>query len=191
MLQSLAGMKDGGSAGERLTALTSAIIARQKTDRVVADWERASVEEVSGEKTNYRVAQYMKTDIPTVQADDPVELVVDLMRWKRIRHVPVEDTRGQIVGLVTHGAVMRYLAERAKGGGVGTRDPDGASVAAIMKTNVITVRPDTTTLDAAALVRQHSVGCLPVVQDGHIVGMVTQEDFMGIASELFPEGPAK
>ncbi len=191
-LQSLAGMKDRGSAGERFTALVAATIARQKTDRVVSDWERARLDEVSGEKSSYyRVAQYMTTDIFAVQADDPVELVADLISWERIRHVPVEDARGQLVGLVTYRAVMRHLAERAKGGGVGTRDARAASVSEIMRTQVITVPPDTTTLDAIALMRQHRIGCLPVVQDGHLVGMITEEDFMGIASDLLRQGLAE
>ncbi len=192
MLQSLSGMKERGTPGERSTALVAATIARQKTDRVVSDWERARLDEVSQEKSSYyRVAQIMTTDIFTVQADDPVELVADLFSWERIRHVPVEDGKGQLVGLVTYRAVMRHLAERAKGGGIGSRlgNPAGASsVSDIMRTQVITVTPDTTTLDAIALMRQHRIGCLPVVQDGQIVAMVTEEDFMGIASELLRQG---
>jgi CBS domain-containing protein len=192
MLTSLAGMKDRSGTGERLTALTAAILARQKTARVVSEWERASLDEVSGDKSGYyRVAQFMTTDIFTVQADDPVELVADMISWRRIQHVPVEDARGQLVGLVTYRAVMRHLAERAKGAGVGTRDPRGTSVTEIMKTQVITVSPDTTTLQAVALMRQHGVGCLPVVQDGHLVGMITEDDFMGIASDLFRQGLAE
>jgi CBS domain-containing protein len=189
MLQSLSGMKDRGTPGERNTALVAATIARQKTDRVVSEWERARLDEVSGEKTSYyRVAQYMTTDIFTVQADDPIELVADLISWERIRHVPVEDGKGQLVGLVTYRAVMRHLAERAKGGGIGSRGAQSACVSDIMRTNVITVTPDTTTLEAIALMRQHRIGCLPVVQEGHIVAMLTEEDFMGIASELLRQG---
>jgi CBS domain-containing protein len=189
MLQSLAGMKERGSAGERLTALVAATIARQKTDRVVSEWERARLDEVVGEKKSYqRVSQYMTTDIFTVQPDDPVELVADLMSWERIRHVPVEDGSGKLVGLVTYRAVMRHLAERAKGAGIGTRTTENTSVSEIMRTNVVTVTPDTTTLDAIAMMRRFRIGCLPVVQDGHIVAVITEEDFMGIASELLTQG---
>jgi CBS domain-containing protein len=96
MLQSLAGMKERGSLGERLTALVAATIARQKTDRVVSDWERARLDENDSARTGYqKVSQYMTTDIFTVQPDDPVELVAELMGWERIRHVPVEDGRAR------------------------------------------------------------------------------------------------
>ena len=189
MLQSLAGMKERGSAGERLTALVAATIARQKTDRVVSEWERARLDEVGDEKSSFnRVAQYMTTDLFTVQPDDPIELVADLMSWERIRHVPVEDGRGQLVGLVTYRAVMRYLAERAKGAGVGAQGAKNTQVSDIMRTNLITVTPDTTTVDAIATMRRFRIGCLPVVQDGHIVAVITEEDFMGIAAQLLSQG---
>jgi CBS domain-containing protein len=189
MLQSMSGMKERGSGGERLTALVAATIARQKTDRVVSEWERARLDEVTGEKRSYyKVAQYMTTDIFTVRPDDPVELVADLMSWERIRHVPVEDGSGKLVGLVTYRAVMRHLAERAKGAGIAARTTQNTSVSEIMRTQVVTVTPDTTTLEAIGMMRRHRIGCLPVVQDGHIVAVITEEDFMGIASDLLSQG---
>jgi CBS domain-containing protein len=111
-LDSLAGMKDRGTQGARLTALTAAMIARQKTDAVVADWEPARLDENDSARTGYhKVSQYMTTDIFTVRPDDPVELVADLMSWERIRYVPVEDDKGRLVGLVSQRVVLRYLAD--------------------------------------------------------------------------------
>jgi CBS domain-containing protein/gamma-glutamylcysteine synthetase len=189
MLQSLAGMKERGSRRERHTALVAATIARQKTDRVVSEWERARLDEAGGAKPGYyRVEQFMTTDIFTVQADDPIELVADLMGWERIRHVPVEDGRGQLVGLVTYRAVMRHLAERAKGAGIAARIAPSTPVSEIMRTDIVTVTPETTTLEAISKMRKFRIGCLPVVQDGHIVAMITEEDFLGIASELLSQG---
>jgi CBS domain-containing protein len=184
MLQSLAGMKDRGSPGERLTALVAATVARQKTGRVVSEWERARLDEIGSAKTSYhKVSQYMTTDIFTVQSDDAVELVADLMGWERIRHVPVEDGKGRFIGLVSYRAVLRYFAEHGKDGeGSATKQ-----VSDIMRRDVITVTPDTPTLEAIALMRRYRIGCLPVVQDGHLVAIITEEDFMGIASELLEE----
>jgi CBS domain-containing protein len=56
-----------------------------------------------------------------------------------------------------------------------------------MRTDLLTVAPDTLTVDAIAIMRKQRVGCLPVVQDGHIVALVTEEDFMGIAAELLDD----
>jgi CBS domain-containing protein len=156
------------------------------TGRTVSEWERARVDEIGSARSSYhRVSQYMTTDIFTVQPDDAVELVADLMGWERIRHVPVEDGSGHLVGLVTYRAVLRYFAEREKQGQLG-----GAAttpVSDIMRRDVTTITPDTPTLDAIALMRRYRIGCLPVVQDGHLVAIVTEEDFMTIASELLEQ----
>jgi CBS domain-containing protein len=187
MLQSLAGMQNKGSTGERLNALVAATVARQKTGRPVAEWERARLDEVSSAKASYhKVAQYMTTDIFSVQPDDAVELCADLMGWERIRHVPVEDGTGKLVGLVSYRAVLRYLTDLRKGELDGA-DPTSTPVSDIMRRDVMTVSPETPTLEAIALMRRYRVGCLPVVQDGQLVAILTEEDFMGIAAELLEQ----
>jgi CBS domain-containing protein len=186
MLQSLSEMKGRASSGARLTALTAAMIARQETDRVVSDWERARLDESESERVgHHKVSQYMSTDIFTVRADDPVELVADLMGWERIRHVPVEDHKGRLVGLVSYRGVLRHLSGLHKF----PPQPGGGSspVSDIMKRELVTVTPDTPTLEAISLMKRYRIGCLPVVQDGHIVALLTEEDFMGIASKVLAE----
>ena len=185
-MQSLAEMKDRGSMGEKLTALVAATVARQQTGRTVAEWERAKLDEIGSARTSYhRVSQYMQTDIFTVQADDAVELVADLMGWERIRHVPVEDGKGVFLGLVSYRSVLRYFNEREKQGSRG--DAALTPVSDIMRRDVITVTPDTPTLEAIALMKRYRIGCLPVVQDGHLVAMLSEEHFMGIAAQLLEE----
>ena len=104
-------------------------------------------------------------------------MVANLMIWERIRHVPVEDHEHQLVGLVTHRAVLRFVMS----GGSTRRTP----VSEIMKREVITVTPETPTIealrtDAPAAGR----AACPVVHDERLVGIVTEEDFMEIASKL-------
>src|SRR3954468_11486081 len=192
MLQSLSDMKEHGTPdrsppmGARLNALVAAIIARQKTDRVVSDWERARFDENDSVRTGFhKVSQHMTTDIFTVRPDDPIELVADLMSWERIRHVPVEDEKGKLVGLVSYRGVLRYLT------GVTRYPPQPGSgshaVSEIMKSELITVTPETPTLEAIELMKKYRIGCLPVLQDGHIVAVVTEEDFVDIAGKVLKE----
>ncbi len=186
MLQSMAGMKDRGSSGARLTALVAAMIARQRTDRVVNDWERARLDENDSARTGVqKVSQYMTTDIFTVRPDDPVELVSELMAWERIRHVPVEDEQGRLVGLVSYRGVLKYLTGLAKY----PPQPGSGSTAVsdIMKRELITVTPDTPTLTAIGLMKQYRIGCLPVMQGEHIVALITEEDFVSIAGKVLEE----
>jgi CBS domain-containing protein len=176
-LSSWNALKDKATSGERSNALVAATVQRQQTGRPVAEWERARVDEAELGGANYhQVDQYMTTDLFTVQASDPIEMVVNLMSWERIRHVPVEDNDHRLVGLVTYRGVLRFLA----GGGTMMDTP----VSAIMKTEVTTVTVDTRTIDAMRLMRKYRFGCIPVLQDDHLVGILTEEDFMNVASKL-------
>src|SRR5262245_34904600 len=170
-------LADKGTLGERSNALVAATVQRQQTGRPVAEWERARIDEAEGARANYQqVDQYMTTDLFTVHVDDPIEMVVNLMSWERIRHVPVEDHDHHLMGLVTYRGVLRFLAN----GGSMKDTP----VSAIMKDVVTTVSVDTPTVDAIRLMRRFRFGCLPVLQDGHLVGVITEEDFMNVASKL-------
>ena len=150
---------------------------RQQTGRPVAEWERARLDEAHASRGNYaRVESYMTTDLFTVQADDAIEMVANLMIWERIRHVPVEDNDHRLVGLVTQRAVLRYVM----GGG----SPRRGAIADIMKKDLVTVTPETPTIEALRTMRRLRIGCMPVVQDERLIGIVTEEDFMEIASKL-------
>ena len=180
MLRSLAGFGEKGTGAERMAALVAAMAARQEEGEPVARWRPADLAEGGGWKRHYlKVEQYMSTDLVTVDEDEPVDLVAQLMDWQRVRHVPVEDDQGRLVGLVSYRALLRLLAR----GGV---DPAGepVAVAEVMTRNPVTVTPETSTLEAIDLMRRSGVGCLPVVKDGRLVGMITGRDFMEIAREL-------
>jgi len=173
-------LRDRASPGERANALVAATVQRQLTGRPVSEWERARLDEASGAHHNFqRVDQYMRTDLFTIQAEDPVEVVIHLMIWERIRYVPVEDKDHRLLGLVTHRAVLRLLAS----GGSGKHTP----VSAIMRKDLTTVSPDTPTIDAIRLMRRLRIGCLPVMNDEHLVGIVTEDDFLEVASKLLEE----
>jgi CBS domain-containing protein len=180
LMSSWAAMKDKGTPGERANALVAATVQRQQTGRPVSEWERARIDEAEASRHNYlRVDQYMSTDLFTVSPDDPVEMVANLMSWERIRHVPVEDKDHRLVGLVSYRAVLRHLAA-----GRALRE---ATVSELMKSDVQTIEPDTPTVDAIRLMRKLRIGCMPVVHEGRLVGIVTDDDFLKIASKLLEE----
>ena len=182
-LFSLAAMKDHGTPTERLNALTLATIDRQKSGKPVSEWEPARLDEGGGWRNNYlKVEQIMTTDLFTVHADEPVDLVARLMEWEKIRHVPVEDSEHRLVGLVSYRALLRLLASTD-----GDTRWHEMAVADIMKTDPITVAPTMSTLRAIEIMREKRIGCMPVVADGRLLGIVTEDDFMGIASQLLEE----
>lgn len=177
MQQSLHRMKDKGSSGERQCALVAATIDRQKAGRPVAEWEPARLDEAGSPKHTYqRVEQFMTSDLITVEADDAVDLVANIMAWERVRYVLVEDKDHHLVGLISYRSVLRFLAA----GGHGKDAP----VSEVMKRDVMTVGPQTSTLEAISLMRDQRVGCLPVLLDRKLVGVITEENFLKIARDL-------
>jgi CBS domain-containing protein len=183
LLTSLAGMKDHGTAGERLSALTAATVNRQKEGKPIASWRPARLEEAGGWKQHYvKVEQFMTTDLFTVHEDEPIDLVASLMDWERIRHVPVEDHESRLVGLITYRALIHLMAADQQ-----ERYGAPVPVGEIMNKDPITVSPETSSLEAMELMRSRRIGCLPVVKDGRLVGIVTERDFMDIAGELLEE----
>ncbi|MFT5143964.1 MAG: CBS domain-containing protein [Rhodothermales bacterium] len=185
-LASLAAMKrEGGTRSERLDALVSATIARQETGAPGHEWALASLGESTTLKRlrETRVEHYMSTDLFTVHEDESVEFVAVLMDWRNIRHVVVENKQHALVGLVTHGQILRYLSN--KDGGAGAYED--VTVRDIMITNPVFVEPTTSTIKAINLMRERKVGALPVVRDGQLVGIITESDFSRIAGKLLDE----
>ena len=173
-------LKDKGTPGEKANALVAATVKRQLTRRPVAEWERARLDEASASHHNYlKVDQYMTTDLFTVHADDPVEMVNILMDWERLRHIPVEDKDHRLIGLVSYRSLLRFLAA-----GGSTKD---TPVSKIMRREVKTITPETDTLDALKLMQRYRIGCLPVLQNERLVGIVNTEDFLPIAHKLIEQ----
>lgn len=184
-LRSLAHMRGQGTRGERLAAVTAASVRLQNGDAGPGhEWPLAELEEAGGWKMNYlRVEQYMTTHLFTVHEDELVQMVAFLMDRKQIRHVLVEDDDHRLVGLVSYRSVLRLIAQS---GGV-IDDDDARPVKTIMDRDPVTVEPETPTLKAIELMRDRRVSCLPVVDQGRLVGIVSERDFMPIAYQLLEE----
>ncbi|HXV75010.1 MAG TPA: CBS domain-containing protein [Candidatus Polarisedimenticolaceae bacterium] len=183
LIQSLGEMRGQGTIGERLTALTAATVKRQADNRPVSEWETARIDEAGGWRRTYlKVEQYMTTDLFTVGEDESLELVANVMAWKRIRHIPVEDNRHRLIGLVSYRSLLSHFAKQ------GTRQADRhVAVSRLMKRDPITISPDQSILDAITTMRENKIAALPVVKDGRLLGIITERDFMNMAAELLYE----
>ena len=178
-LDSLAAMGDRGTEDERHRALTAAMVRNQSEDRPVHRWELAAVADTGDWRHSYRtVRQVMSKELFTVHPEDLVDLAASVMEWEHIRHVPVEDDGGRLVGLVSHRALLRLVG---RAGELGGRQ---LAVREIMATDPLTTTPDTSTLEAIELMREKRVSCLPVLEDGKLIGLVTESDFVVVAAKL-------
>ena len=124
----------------------------------------------------------MTTDIFTVHKDDIIDLVVDMMDWRKIRYTPVEDKEGKLIGLVTLRIVLRHLLKARKQ--LGNEPPEVLTVKDIMIHEPTTIDPNATLVEAMTIMRQKQIGCLPVVQNGELIGIITEMDFLKISGRL-------
>jgi CBS domain-containing protein len=171
------------SKGAQLTALVAATVMRQASGKPVSTWADAELHEKDrAPKGNQKVAQYMTTDFVSVQPDDPVELALSIMQWQGVKHLAVEDEKGKLLGLLTEHVLLKTLRDAAPS------SPNvGPSVAQCIQKADFIVTPDTPTLEAAQLFQASMLGCLPVVQEGYIVALLTAENFVDIASYVIAE----
>ncbi len=128
-----------------------------------------------------KVRDFMSADPTTLKRNDKLTLADDIMLLGRIRHLPVVDDDGQtLVGIVTQRDLFRDALAQALGYGkhAQRRILDTLSVKDVMTTEVITVTPDSSLVEAARILSARKIGCLPVVESGRLIGILTEDDFV-------------
>jgi CBS domain-containing membrane protein len=138
-----------------------------------------------------RVLDLMTKDVVTINEDESLEVAEQIMEAGRIHHLPVVSKSGRLVGLVTHADLLRaavsVLAEPSPNEEEEIKAAVPASV--VMSRHISTVAPDTPALRAAEILRRHKYGCLPVVDGGRLVGIVTEGDFVNLVIQALREPP--
>ena len=125
------------------------------------------------------VADLMTTDVVTLHEDQDIVFATGAMKLRRIRHLPV--VRGEeLVGLVSHRDLLRAQAKfmALLGDDAGERQIASVHAKDVMSTEVLTVAPDTAADEAAMILVDEKVGCLPVLEGETLVGIVTEADFL-------------
>jgi CBS domain-containing protein len=133
---------------------------------------------------NITVEQLMSTALVTARADETIDDIDFEMQMAAIRHIPVVDDHNHVVGVVSQRDLLRALA------GPGTRKP--APIRSIMTTRVLAVQADDQASDAIEVLLDNKIGCVPVLgDDGQLVGIVTETDFLRLASDVLHGRPAE
>jgi acetoin utilization protein AcuB len=132
------------------------------------------------------VRERMSTKPVTITADTSITEALREMRQKQVRRLPVLDKEGHLVGIVSEKDLiyaspspatslsiyeMHYLLTQLK-------------VSELMSTNLITVEPDVPLEEAARIMADNKIGGLPVVEDGNLVGIITETDIFKVFLEM-------
>ena len=133
-----------------------------------------------------KVKDIMTSEVFVLHATQTLELVRSLMRIKHVRHVPIVEPDNTFVGLMTHrdllAQTISHLAD------VDEEEQEyldrNIHIMNIMKTDVTTADPEMDICSAITLLLEHKYGCLPIVSEGKLVGIVTEADFLKLTLEL-------
>ena len=182
MIDSFTSLGEKALRQEAIVSLTAAMYKRQIKGDPVHMWDKAELEEAGIWLDRCRfVDQIMSTDLFVVKDNDLIDLAASIMNWKHIRHVPVEAENGKFAGLITSRIILKHY------GSSSGDDSKPVFVRDIMLKNPVTVSPEAKTLDAISVMHKKKLGCLPVVKNEMLLGIVTEHDFMNLSANLIKE----
>ena len=136
-----------------------------------------------------RVRDLMERDVATLDADDTLDLVDDVMRLGRVRHFPIT-SQGVLVGVLSQRDLYSAAASTLLQLQYDTWRAWLAQVAvkAVMSTTIHAIGPDRPLRDAVDMMLRERIGCLPVLENGVLVGLLSETDCMRHFSHLLASG---
>lgn len=126
------------------------------------------------------VRDLMTKDVITLERNEKLLIADDVMRLGRIRHLPIVDSDGALVGIVSQRDLFYSGLLRALGyGSHAQREAlELVVIKEAMRSDVLTIGPDVELSEAAKLMLEKKIGCLVVTEAGKIVGILTESDFV-------------
>ena len=162
------------SKATALKVLTQETIDFQKENYPIHQWDDLLANEkhypvYTAQNQLTKVEDLMSTDnLQTVKAEDPIELALSLIDWKKIHHLPVENLNGELVGMVTDGLMQRHLQQK---------DKAAIYIKDIMIQDVKSVSAEDVLSKAKYLLDTYQLSGIPVTYRKQLVGILTRNDF--------------
>ncbi|HCF05448.1 MAG: putative signal transduction protein with domain [Desulfomicrobiaceae bacterium] len=134
----------------------------------------------------FQVKDIMTEDVFTLKETDTLSAAKDLMSLARIRHIPIVNDAGKFVGLVTHRDILSATVSKLAGIDSATREEIESTIPVreIMQQEVTTIREDAPLKEAATILLRGKFGCLPVLKQGKLCGIITEADFLRLTIQL-------
>ena len=152
---------------DALKILVATMYQREQKGYTIDAWQLPRGDEFLVPKENRKVRERMNSKTITAQEYDSMELVLRMMQWKNIHHVPILDGNLDLAGLLTWTDVEKYLD-----------DPEQLErgIKSVMQRNLVTATPDMPLDEATNLMEMNGIHCLPVVNGTKLVGIITSND---------------
>lgn len=144
--------------------LTYHMHKNQEKNLPVTEWELAKPLARKRASSNNKVHKVMSTQIFTVDENDSMRLIKNVMQWKNINHIPVINADHKIVGIISASDISNVDKF------------DDSLASQVMQKDIKTAHPDMLIVDAKTLMITHNIRCLPIVDQKELVGILTQTD---------------
>jgi len=128
-----------------------------------------------------RVRDLMNSEVATIDRNDTLALADQIMQLGRIRHLPVVDDDGRVAGILSRRDIFRGALASALGYGdhAQRRMLEMLRVKEVMTAeNLLTIGPDAPIVEAAERMLKHKIGCLLVMENDVLAGIVTEASFV-------------
>ena len=134
-----------------------------------------------------RVRDIMPDHMVTISESDTLSTVEDIMTLGRVRHMPVVHG-GKLVGVVSERDLLRASLSDLSGIDDGRRRAflHGVEIARVMSSPPVVVHPDETVEAAARVMAENKIGCLPVLENDRLLGLITETDVLRCFAGLPP-----
>jgi CBS domain-containing protein len=161
------------SKDESLKLITRKMVEMGDKNIPVSEWKHIEPE-IKNKifHTFETVGQIMSIDLFVVRENDILELVINIMKWRKISRMPVEGLKGDLVGLLTRSRIERLIEE--------DETIKYKLVKEVMIKNVIVAEPDDDLDESIKRMKRFKVGCLPVVQRNELIGIITETDVINV-----------
>ena len=187
LLKSFTQLKNGTEKELAETILTSALRKNQKTNKPVHTWPLPRLNEFK--LTNmiaYTVSEAMITDVFTVRQEDVIEMVAEMMIWKHIKQVPVENSKGKIVGIVSYKQIIEaFLRQKHEG-------EETITVKQIMNKKPTIINEETTVRQAIALMMDNRSEALIIAnEEKELLGLISDIEVLGMVNRYLQDTDEK
>lgn len=134
------------------------------------------------------VQEYMTTEVTSLQESDTLLDAAMVFVRSSFRHIPVLQGR-KVVGIITERDVKQFAPSLLSGTTAEEYNTimETTPISRVMTKNPVTLRPDQPIFEAARFLHERRVGCMPVVENGELVGIVTTTDLLGLLMKMMED----
>jgi CBS domain-containing protein/gamma-glutamyl:cysteine ligase YbdK (ATP-grasp superfamily) len=125
------------------------------------------------------IEECMDRDLFTVRPNDILQIAADIIDWQKIRFLMVEDDDGKLIGIISSRNLLKYFNSHLH-----HREELPVLIEEIMVRNPITIDSNQKLSEALEVMKKYKIGCLPVLQNQKLVGIITEQTFLNVFSDI-------